>query len=70
MQEYLDILLPLLNQKTTSIEGKTFSYEGSLDIPEAEGCDVMLAALGPKMLELCAKKNEWNNFMDDRTQYY
>ena len=56
MQEYLDILLPLLNQKTTSIEGKTFSYEGSLDIPEAEGCDVMLAALGPKMLELCAKK--------------
>ena len=56
MEEYLDILLPLLDQKPTNIKGKTFSYEGTLDIPEAKACNIMLAALGPKMLELCAKR--------------
>jgi len=56
MTEYLDILLPLLEQNPTKVLGKTFSYEGTLEIPEAKGCNVMLAALGPKMLRLCAEK--------------
>lgn len=56
MTEYLDILLPLLNQTPTKVRGTTFSYDGSLDVPEATGCDVMLAALGPKMLRLCAER--------------
>lgn len=58
MREYLDILLSLLAQEEVSVSGATVSYHGSMDVPDADGCPVMLAALGPKMLELCGSRTD------------
>ncbi len=58
MREYLDILLPLLAQEEVSVSGETVSYHGGMDVPDADGCPVMLAALGPQMLKLCGARTD------------
>jgi len=52
MREYLEILLPLIQKGSVSFQGETLSANGGLQIPGATPCPVLLAALGPKMLEL------------------
>lgn len=52
MREYLEILLPLIEKGSVSFQGETLSANGGLQIPGATPCPVLLAALGPKMLEL------------------
>jgi 5,10-methylenetetrahydromethanopterin reductase len=52
MREYLEILLPLIQEGSVSFTGETLSANGGLQIPGATPCPVLLAALGPKMLEL------------------
>jgi len=52
MREYLEILLPLIQKGSVSFTGETLSANGGLQIPGATPCPVLLAALGPKMLEL------------------
>jgi 5,10-methylenetetrahydromethanopterin reductase len=52
MREYLEILLPLIHKGSVSFQGETLSANGGLQIPGATPCPVLLAALGPKMLEL------------------
>jgi len=51
MTEFLDVLMPLLKGDAANAEGETITGRGELGIP-AEEPSVVLAALGPKMLEL------------------
>lgn len=52
MEEYLEILLPLLRGERVRYRGSMLSANLSLAIPPAEHCPVYLAALQPKMLRL------------------
>ncbi|MGQ0803367.1 MAG: LLM class F420-dependent oxidoreductase, partial [Actinomycetota bacterium] len=52
MREYLEILVPLIQKGSVSFQGEMLSANGGLQIPGATPCPVLLAALGPKMLEL------------------
>jgi len=52
MREYLEILVPLVQKGSVSFKGETLTANGGLQIPGADPFPVLLAALGPKMLEL------------------
>jgi F420-dependent oxidoreductase-like protein len=52
MREYLSILMPLVHGESVSFRGETLSANGSLNIAGATPVPVLVAALGPKMLEL------------------
>ncbi len=54
MREYLDGLMPLLNGEAANAEGEAVVTRGGLEI-EAPRPQVVLAALGPKMLELAGQ---------------
>jgi F420-dependent oxidoreductase-like protein len=56
MNEYLDILLPLLAQKPADVSGAVWTYRGSVDVPGAPECPLLLAALGPEMLSVCGRR--------------
>jgi 5,10-methylenetetrahydromethanopterin reductase len=55
MEEYLTVLIPLLEDHSAQIDGERVSMHGELDI-ESPPCPVFLAALGPKMLELAGRR--------------
>ena len=52
MREYLEALLPLLRGESVAVTGEDLTCIGSLDIPGPAAPPVIIAALGPKMLEL------------------
>jgi 5,10-methylenetetrahydromethanopterin reductase len=52
MREYLSILVPLIRTGSVSFAGETLSTSASIDVPGSSPCPVLVAALGPKMLEL------------------
>ena len=52
MREYLDVLVPLLREGSVSAAGATITGRAALDVKGATPPPVLLAALGPKMLEL------------------
>ena len=52
MREYLAVLLPLLRDGAVSFTGETISTQGALDVAGRQAPPVVVAALGPKMLEL------------------
>jgi 5,10-methylenetetrahydromethanopterin reductase len=52
MREYLQILVPLVHDGSVSFTGETLTANGSLSIPGATPFPILVAALGPKMLEL------------------
>ena len=54
LAEYLDALLPLLNERTASVTGERVTMNGALAL-EAPPCPVLVAALGPRMLELAGR---------------
>jgi F420-dependent oxidoreductase-like protein len=54
MAEYLEILLLLLEERRAYMRGKRIVMRGELDI-EGSACPVMVAALGPRMLELAGR---------------
>ena len=51
IREYLSILLPLLHEGSVQFSGETLTFRGSIEV-EAPAPPVLVAALGPKMLEL------------------
>jgi len=55
MVEYLDALLPLLTEQQVSTTGEFVTHHTSLNVPGPTP-EVMLAALGPKMLALAAER--------------
>jgi F420-dependent oxidoreductase-like protein len=52
MREYLAVLMPLLRGGKADADGETISTHAALDVPELPEVPVLVAALGPKMLEL------------------
>lgn len=52
MREYLSILVPLIQTGSVSFTGETLSTSASIEVPGSSPCPVLVAALGPKMLEL------------------
>ncbi len=56
MREYLEALLPLVRDGSVDYEGETVTARASLDVRGASPVRVVLAAMGPKMLELAGGK--------------
>lgn len=56
MSEYLSVLVPLLEGEAVGFGGQQVTARGQLDIAGAARPEVLVAALGDKMLELCAQK--------------
>ncbi len=52
LREYLSILLPLIREGSASFEGETLTGKGAISVPGATPMPVLIAALGPKMLEV------------------
>lgn len=56
MREYLSVLGPLLTGKTTSFQGEQYRVNNvTLSIPEAKPVPLLVAALGPVMLDLAGQ---------------
>lgn len=55
MVQYLDALLPLLSEQTVAVDGDLVSHRTAIDVPGPTP-DVVLAALGPRMLRLAARR--------------
>ena len=55
MREYLAALMPLLADGKAEVDGETISTHAAIDIPDRTQPSVIVAALGPKMLELAGR---------------
>ena len=51
MREYLEVLMSLLRNETCAYNGELFNVNVQMTVPEAPPVSVVVAALGPKMLE-------------------
>jgi F420-dependent oxidoreductase-like protein len=58
MDEYLSVLLPLLDGQNAAFEGETLKGHIGLSVPNEGRVPVLLAALGPKMLKLAAERTD------------
>ncbi|MDQ6697980.1 MAG: LLM class F420-dependent oxidoreductase [Actinomycetota bacterium] len=58
MREYLSILLPLIREGSVSFTGETLSASGTVSVGGSTPCPVLVAALGPKMLELAGSQTD------------
>ena len=58
MREYLSVLRPLIHDRAVSFQGDTLGAQSAIDIPGATPCPILIAALGPKMLELAGQMAE------------
>ncbi|MEH6589875.1 MAG: LLM class F420-dependent oxidoreductase [Halioglobus sp.] len=56
MTDYLKVLLPLLNEGHVNYQGEHFSTHATLAVPGAKNVSVLIAALGPKMLQLAGEQ--------------
>jgi F420-dependent oxidoreductase-like protein len=52
MREYLAALVPLLHEHGAFVDGETISVHAAVTVPDVAPPPVLVAALGPKMLEL------------------
>ena len=57
MEEYLSVLRPLLHESSVDFSGREYRVAGELQIPDADmvSCPVVMAALGPRMLEIAGR---------------
>ncbi len=55
LREYLDVLLPLSRGEAVNFNGTTVSAHGALTVSGATPFPVLVAALGPQMLELTGR---------------
>ncbi|MDQ1479350.1 MAG: hypothetical protein QOI44_211 [Actinomycetota bacterium] len=55
MREYLDVLMPLLHDGKADVDGETISTHAAIDAADRMPPPVLVAALGPKMLELAGR---------------
>ncbi len=56
MREYLDSLLPLLRGEPVDVHGEDITCVGALEVQGAAAPDVIVAALGPQMLQLAGSR--------------
>jgi F420-dependent oxidoreductase-like protein len=52
MKEYLAVLAPLIREKKVQFSGESYKVNAMLNVPGAEPCPILIAALAPKMLAL------------------
>ena len=57
MREYLAILMPLVDGEEATFAGETLTGRGAIDVP-ADPPPVLVAALGPKMLDLAGRETD------------
>ena len=57
-REYLEILVPLLAGEPSDFAGETLTGRVTLDVPCPDPVPVLLAAMGPRMLELAATRTQ------------
>ena len=57
MREYLAILMPLVDGEEATFAGETLTGQGAIDVP-ADPPPVLVAALGPKMLDLAGRETD------------
>jgi F420-dependent oxidoreductase-like protein len=55
MREYLEVLMPLLEGKPAAFQGDHYRVNAGLQIPEGVPVPVLVAALGPRMLEIAGR---------------
>jgi F420-dependent oxidoreductase-like protein len=55
MREYLDVLMPLLHEGKADADGETISTHAAINAADRVAPPVLVAALGPKMLELAGR---------------
>lgn len=55
MREYLSALMPLLAGEAAAVDGETLKAHAAIGIADAKPVPVLIAALGPKMLQLAAE---------------
>ena len=55
--EYLDALIPLMQEQAVSVSGEYTTHHTEIDVP-APAPSLMLAALGPRMLRLAADRSD------------
>jgi F420-dependent oxidoreductase-like protein len=55
MREYLEVLLPLLRGEPVAHDGQVFRVRLTASVPGAVAPPVLVGALGPQMLRLCAR---------------
>ena len=60
MEEYLSVLRPLLHESSVDFSGREYRVAGELQIPDADmvSCPVVMAALGPRMLEVAGRLSD------------
>jgi F420-dependent oxidoreductase-like protein len=56
MAEYLEVLGPLLRGERARFEGREYRVDLGLEVPEAPPVPILVAALGPRMLELAGRR--------------
>jgi 5,10-methylenetetrahydromethanopterin reductase len=52
MNEYLQVIAPLLKGEAVDFQGKEYNCKLALDVPDAKPVPLLVAALGPRMLEI------------------
>jgi 5,10-methylenetetrahydromethanopterin reductase len=55
MNEYLQVLAPLLEGKAASLKGDFYRVNASLQVPDGTPVPILVAALGPLMLEVAGR---------------
>jgi F420-dependent oxidoreductase-like protein len=58
MREYLDVLIPLLQEGRVDYEGQCYRTRAALDVPGASPPTLVIAALGPAMLQLAGSRTD------------
>lgn len=61
MEEYLNLLMPLLADGKAQSEGEFYSGTPMVDVQEAEPIAVQIAAMGPRMLALAGRMSSGTN---------
>jgi F420-dependent oxidoreductase-like protein len=62
LREYLSVLMPLVRGERVDFDGETYSVHGlQLVIPGSEGMPVVVAALGPRMLQIAGEMTQGTN---------
>ena len=56
MREYMAVLGPLLRGEAVGFEGEEFRVSMAVDVPDARPVPVLIAALGPRMLEIAGRE--------------
>ena len=58
MREYLDVLGPLIREGSVDVTGEVYETHASLSVPGSSPCPIVVAALGPQMLNVAARQAE------------